>query len=343
MNETIALNKLASLLAKKADLTEAEAEKFIRLYFSQIENALTVSGDVTINGLGRFVRQTDIDTPLSFEIDPQLAAEINRPFDMFEAVRLPKGFNISDLDAFSEKNENLDNKTDDENISEIKQEAESKIVTVSSPVFDDIETPITDNKVDAVSDTQIEEFQEEDTESEQETFSEPEIIAPVVSSKNNLWRYAAVAIIAMLLGFGIGFIAFKSILRHQTEVDVLTEANIEPIVSDTLSNIDDFNTDDINITEITDTTIITPPVIYDVISTNRFLTTMAREYYGQMEFWAFIYKANEDSLGHPNRIAPGTRVVIPSKDDFIIPGETYEQTVERAKNLGTEIYSRYEF
>lgn len=57
---------------------------------------------------------------------------------------------------------------------------------------------------------------------------------------------------------------------------------------------------------------------YDTVSTNRFLATMAREHYGVMEFWIYIFEENKDILpSNPNRITPGTRVLIPQIDKYV--------------------------
>ena len=82
-------------------------------------------------------------------------------------------------------------------------------------------------------------------------------------------------------------------------------------------------------------------IVTDTIRPNRFLTTMARLYYGKMDYWAFIYEANADKLGHPNRIKPGTVVVIPPIDE-IRRGESDAETLQRAKKLGKEIYARFD-
>ena len=51
--------------------------------------------------------------------------------------------------------------------------------------------------------------------------------------------------------------------------------------------------------------------VYDTITKTRYLTTMAKDHYGNYHLWPYIYKENEKILGHPDRIRPGTRVVVP--------------------------------
>lgn len=82
-------------------------------------------------------------------------------------------------------------------------------------------------------------------------------------------------------------------------------------------------------------------VVYDTVTKNRFLATMSRAHYGgAMEYWVYIYEANRDRLGHPDRIEPGTRVVIPPISSFAPEGDTPRARAE-AVRLASEIYSRF--
>lgn len=79
---------------------------------------------------------------------------------------------------------------------------------------------------------------------------------------------------------------------------------------------------------------------YDTISKTRYLTTMAKDHYGNYHLWPYIYKANAQYLGHPDRIKPGTKVVIPDLKDYGVDPSNPED-IKRAKELGVQIYSRF--
>lgn len=79
---------------------------------------------------------------------------------------------------------------------------------------------------------------------------------------------------------------------------------------------------------------------YDKIGRDRFLTTMAKEYYGNPDFWSYIYEANSHRFGHPDRIKPGTSVIIPNLDRYGVDPKN-PADVEKAKSLAREIYARY--
>ena len=79
--------------------------------------------------------------------------------------------------------------------------------------------------------------------------------------------------------------------------------------------------------------------VYDTVSSTRYLAKMAREYYGRSAYWVFIYEANADKLGDPNKVAPGTRVLIPDKSE--LPGETDKERLAIAEKKSKEIQSKY--
>lgn len=81
-------------------------------------------------------------------------------------------------------------------------------------------------------------------------------------------------------------------------------------------------------------------IVYDTISTTRYLTTMAKEHYGNFNLWPYIYEENKNILGHPDRIRPGTPVVVPKLTKYGV--DPYNSSdIEKAKQLGIEIYARY--
>lgn len=81
------------------------------------------------------------------------------------------------------------------------------------------------------------------------------------------------------------------------------------------------------------------PAKYDTITETTFLTTLARRHYGQMEYWVYIYEANP-SLGNPNTIKPGTRVIIPDASQLPLTGNK-DKDIAAAKQKSAEIYARY--
>lgn len=81
-------------------------------------------------------------------------------------------------------------------------------------------------------------------------------------------------------------------------------------------------------------------VIKDIIGPHNYLTTMAQRHYGDYNLWAYIYEENKNFLGHPDRIKPGTEVVIPPLSKYGIDPKN-PADVKKAKRLGIEIYNRF--
>lgn len=80
--------------------------------------------------------------------------------------------------------------------------------------------------------------------------------------------------------------------------------------------------------------------VKDIIGPHNYLTTMAQRHYGDYNLWAYIYEENKSFLGHPDRIKPGTEVVVPPLSKYGIDPKNPDD-VKKAKRLGIEIYKRF--
>lgn len=80
--------------------------------------------------------------------------------------------------------------------------------------------------------------------------------------------------------------------------------------------------------------------VYDTIGKTRYLTTMAKEHYGNYHLWPYIYEENKAFLGHPDRIRPGTKVVVPPLSKYGVDAHN-PADIAKAKRMGVEIYSRF--
>lgn len=83
-----------------------------------------------------------------------------------------------------------------------------------------------------------------------------------------------------------------------------------------------------------------PKPVYDTVTSTQFLTSLARKHYGVKSYWVFIYEANP-SLGNPNRIQPGTRVLIPDRASF--EESTPEATAAKAQQHLNALSAKYKF
>jgi hypothetical protein len=68
---------------------------------------------------------------------------------------------------------------------------------------------------------------------------------------------------------------------------------------------------------------------------------MAKDHYGNYHLWPYIYEENKSKLGHPDRIRPGTQVIVPPLSKYGVNPHS-EADIEKAKRKGAEIYKKWE-
>lgn len=218
----------------------------------------------------------------------------------------------------------------------------------------------TDNPESAETSEVAENTEEEDDE-DFEDYDEP-----VISRKRNwvkgvLISFAA-AIIALVATFAVWYIFATNDFnkRFNKETPSMAKGPVEgftvgkPLDISTEETPDDptaiveTNDADDNKTVEEDATkdieeVPTAPsdaVVYDTISTTRYLTTMAKKHYGNYNLWPYIYEENKAKLGHPDRIRPGTPVVIPKLSKYGVDPNNASD-IDKAKKMGIAIYSKY--
>ena len=142
--------------------------------------------------------------------------------------------------------------------------------------------------------------------------------------------YILSIIFALILGFGCGYF-YKSIKDNNI---------INQRIDNQQKQLDSIQSAINN--EQKDTVIVQPKdtIKYDTVKINRYITNMAKEYYGDTNFWSYIYEENKEQLGHPERIYPGTVVKIPKASKYGIDA-TDPASVQRAKVKAIEIYARF--
>lgn len=88
------------------------------------------------------------------------------------------------------------------------------------------------------------------------------------------------------------------------------------------------------------TNIDKPTMKYDTITKTKFLTRLAKKYYGNSDFWVYIYEENKAKIKNPNTISPGTVVVIPPAEKYGIDKDNAE-SLKNARKKAAELEKRY--
>lgn len=173
--------------------------------------------------------------------------------------------------------------------------------------------------------------------------------------KSILWAFIA-AIAVMVVGFLLLYFAlqkqFDHLFKGQKEVPVAEIVVLPDTVQDhqekdsvndtaeTKESPEESEKEEIQEEKIADTP-ASDILANDAISTTRYLTTMAKEYYGDFNLWPYIYLENEKHLGHPDRIKPGTKIVVPYLSKYKVNPKNPDD-IKKAKELGVEIYARFQ-
>lgn len=316
MNKVIILSELATSVARLTQSSSDEAEAFIRETFRLAAEDLEAEGKAEIPGIGVFVVTGE---SVAFAPDSAIAEELNAPFSAFEAIELPEGEWENDALSVVEPAEEQPS----EEIAEAA-EFEEREDAAPEPRPEPDPEPVSAPSVSM------------EHESARPVPAPPEYRSAHNSSRSSRawYGWAASCIACLALGwFARDFVPESPIadsaVVEQTAVDhhgaaetveAAEESAVPPVESEKPAE--------------------SQPMITDTITPQRFLTTMSRAHYGRLEFWVYIYEANADRLGHPDRISAGTVVVIPSASSLGLNPDNEEQ-IAAAEKKAREIYARF--
>lgn len=303
MEKTVILTDMARSVSELTGCTVEDAEAFLRETFALATRRLAEEGRVTISGTGTFVLNGE---RVEFAPDAELAAALNAPFAAFEAIELPEGFDA-------------------------EEESETEEVPAPQQIAEAAEF---EEAEDAAPEPEPETEPETGPEPEPESISEPEPeieAEPQAKSHRYGWMWWLVAcVIFFIAGWFAG---------RMTPVDIQTSTVAVPdTVATKITAVENIDSD--SIAEPIDSVISEPPVVTDTIKAGRFLTTMARRHYGQMEYWVYIYEENSSVLRHPDGLSAGTVLTIPPAAKYgLAAGDSVK--IREAIVKAHEIYNRF--
>ena len=304
----LTVQALAARIASTLGITPEAAEQLIHDYFVDVAERLQRGETVDIDNLGKFAAGGEsLFTPL-----PDVAARITEPFAFFEPVELNDGVTAETLDLTTPAIPEPSPAPEPERIEEPEPEPEK--IEEPAPAEPEIpEAPIIPNFPQAP--------------------QAPEPSEPSEPLKGHCANaLAAWATGCLLLGLTIGGLTGYWVGRHTTLFPTSPAEPVEKVEPTTTLN-------DTSATSITSATSATP-VTADTVRADYYITDMARKYYGNKDFWSYIYEENADSLGHPEHIHPGQILVIPDAAKYGIDPDNKE-SLKRARALAIEIYGRY--
>lgn len=326
MENKITLPRLAAMMAEATGKPRRLCEDFLRELFALSAESLSAGENVKIKGFGTFKlspvdarKSVNVATGDDIRLEPhmkitfiaskELAASVNAPFEMFESMEVADNFSISDDTASAQPEPPVEEVTG-------KPSVEKQAVFEEKPVI--VDKPV-----------------------------------PGKRGFRFGWGFFVGFISAVLIGGVVVYLfGFTSMLDRQVPQEAASASEPAPVAvaagadtvekpigRDSLAAVATIVASDSVSGEMVGTKASDQPV-YDTITHTRYLTTMAKEHYGNFNLWPYIYKENEKILGHPDRIRPGTRVVVPPLSKYgVDPANPAD--IRKAKQMGTEIYSRY--
>lgn len=334
--EELTLQDLIDLLVKRHDMERADADAFVKLFFSLIEEGLAADRYVKIKGLGTFKL---IDTRITFSPDSAMKDLVNKPFSHFETVVL------NDKTHFDDMPENelpiSDAETDEsvKDASDSTSENDSDEATLSEEV---------ESVLEEVSDQSVEEENPVSAKAKEgQSFvqSESEAVERRSASSTSIpWcMVASILLVGVIAG---GFMVW-SMFRTASTVKMSSVEPKEPIAvikhdsvaSDTLT-VDsamvskdaaavasEHSQDSAKVVAISPEREEEPKgglslsdaVTYAIVGTRathqlqygETLVKLARRYYGNKKLWPYIARYNKEALADVDNIPVGTTIRIP--------------------------------
>lgn len=303
-------------------------------------------------------------TKVVFVPAKEMAEAVNAPFEAFAAVEITDSVDTAILD---------DETSIEQSVAISSELVEEITNSERAPILDEnvMDKDVKVEEIEIVpqkTDTDIEYHKPESEEAEiNDSIEVSDDLEPAEEEVEVFDRHhwlkgfltgigAATALIAVAIGCWIYFARpdiFPNIGKSATTSAMIEDAEI--ILKDTVADTDTavavietksangLNTASSVIAKQEKQEVPTAPsdeAVYDTIGKTRYLTTMAKAHYGNYNLWPYIYEENKAFLRHPDRIRPGTPVVVPKLSKYGVDPKN-PKDIEAAKKLGVEIYARY--
>lgn len=305
----IETNRLSSLLAENACISEEEASLFLESFSSVVGQALRKGEEVEVLGLGKFVV---IDTQQSqmrrvaLMLSDVMKNEINSPFAFFEPCVIADG-------KIEKSNENVENDFPEDTESQEPDSAETEVPSTET------EVPLAETEVPPAAD---ESFSRKEEEDRHDSF--------VRRYLTNL----ATVLLKVIVPLAIVFL-FISLCNKQTaEPDTsVLQATSDTLSSDTakveVAEPDSFPSQGIML-DCLGNPVTVKPLEGDM------LTTIAQQHLGNKAFWPYLFWVNRDVLSSPSALITDQILKLPDTEYFSIDANDQE-SIDKANDFGIKL------
>ena len=305
----IETNRLSSLLAENACISEEEASLFLESFSSVVVQALRKGEEVEVLGLGKFVV---IDTQQSqmrrvaLMLSDVMKNEINSPFAFFEPCVIADG-------KIEKSNENVENDFPEDTESQEPDSAETEVPSTET------EVPSAETEVPPAADESFSRKEEEDRHD---------------SFVRRYLRNLATVLLKVIVPLAIVFL-FISLCNKQTaEPDTsVLQATSDTLSSDTtkveVAEPDSFPSQGIML-DCLGNPVTVKPLEGDM------LTTIAQQHLGNKAFWPYLFWVNRDVLSSPSALITDQILKLPDTEYFSIDANDQE-SIDKANDFGIKL------
>lgn len=305
----IETNRLSSLLAENACISEEEASLFLESFSSVVGQALRKGEEVEVLGLGKFVV---IDTQQSqmrrvaLMLSDVMKNEINSPFAFFEPCVIADG-------KIEKSNENVENDFPEDTESQEPDSAETEVPSTET------EVPLAETEVPPAAD---ESFSRKEEEDRHDSF--------VRRYLTNL----ATVLLKVIVPLAIVFLFISLCDKQTAEPDTsVLQATSDTLSSDTtkveVAEPDSFPSQGIML-DCLGNPVTVKPLEGDM------LTTIAQQHLGNKAFWPYLFWVNRDVLSSPSALITDQILKLPDTEYFSIDANDQE-SIDKANDFGIKL------
>ena len=378
MNNRLAIQDLAGLLAEYTGKDKNSSERFLREFIAVVSEGVYTDKLVKVKGLGTFKiipvekrESIHVNTgerfvipehyKFSFLPDKELRELVNKPFSFFETTELRENVDFTDMDVVLDE-PNI-KETEDESIEEMIPEEKhlpeeepvvfseegSAVPPEEDPVVFSEEEPAGQPGMDTLEPVVDE---RSDSSGPDSPIEEVETGPDAERKKPRTKRIAVVSMFVFLLMlFNIGlylnrtyfFEKEKEPLRIDTVFPKGETVATEAVPDTTIVFANEDSSQTVGETTVENPEVeseaVSPKVIARVkIESGSRLTLISLKYYGSKLFWVYLYEYNRAVITDPNNVPIGTVIEVPAPEMYGIDRRD-RSSIEKAAARQTEILS----